>query len=72
MITKRRKSKPFSAKKKIASINNFSIYRLKGALATIKNIDGITVESNFYKIVIVRQLERFITEIKNKGVKHEG
>ena len=66
------KAKKPSSKKHISSTNNFAIYRLKGALATIKNIDGITVESNFYKTVIVRQLERFITEIKNKGVKHEG
>ena len=69
MITKRIKYKRPSTKKRTSSTNNFSIYRLKGALATIKNIDGITVESNFYKTVIVRQLERFITEIKNKGVK---
>jgi len=71
-MKRKKNSKKLSSKKRIAMTNNFSVYRLKGALATIKNIDGITVKSNFYKTVIVRQLERFITEIKNKGVKHEG
>ena len=63
------KSKILSTKKRIAVTNNFAIYRLKGALATVKNIDGRTEDSIYFKTVIVRQLERFITEIKNKGVK---
>ena len=62
----KRKGRPQSAKQRKASIRNFDIFRLRGMLATLENIQSKYKTPNIANIISAKHsINLIIREIKN-------